>query len=297
MGFMTFTDAVRREYAELWAGMEIRPERQAVVAKAAREILDAKMTYREIEDATGVPWWWVGITHRLEARGNFKCHLHNGDPLTARTRQVPKGRPKTGKPPFSWEDSACDALISHGLEDVKDWTIPRAAYEFERYNGFGYRKPGKPASPYLWSMTNHYTRGKYVADGKYSPTAVSAQCGAMALLAEIMKLDTSVTPDADGLKDAEVFPKAADPGPPPPASIVQSTEAQAGAISGTVGTVGTADALSKAMEKSMADGKWSSLEFIGQAMSTPYFWLAILVALAGVYTVLRRNYRLKQTGM
>ena len=37
-------------------------------------------------------------------------------------------------------------------------------------------------SPYLWSFSNHYARGKYVADGHFSATAVSQQCGAALLL-------------------------------------------------------------------------------------------------------------------
>ena len=37
-------------------------------------------------------------------------------------------------------------------------------------------------SPYLWAFSNHYTRGKYVADGRWSETAVSRQAGAATLL-------------------------------------------------------------------------------------------------------------------
>jgi peptidoglycan hydrolase-like protein with peptidoglycan-binding domain len=40
-------------------------------------------------------------------------------------------------------------------------------------------------SPYLWSFSNHYTRGKYVADGRFSPTAVSQQVGAAVLLKQL----------------------------------------------------------------------------------------------------------------
>jgi hypothetical protein len=29
----------------------------------------------------------------------------------------------------------------------------------------------------VWSFSNHYEKGKYVADGKYDPEAVSQQCG------------------------------------------------------------------------------------------------------------------------
>jgi cell wall-associated NlpC family hydrolase len=56
-------------------------------------------------------------------------------------------------------------------------------YKLEEYNGFGYRNL-RPAiaSPYLWSFSNHYARGKFVADGRFSPTAVSQQCGAAVLL-------------------------------------------------------------------------------------------------------------------
>jgi hypothetical protein len=37
-------------------------------------------------------------------------------------------------------------------------------------------------SPYLWCFSNHYTKGKYVSDGRWSETAVSQQCGAAVLL-------------------------------------------------------------------------------------------------------------------
>ena len=41
-------------------------------------------------------------------------------------------------------------------------------------------------SPYLWSYTAIYTAGKYVADGKWSDTAVSKQCGGMAILKHLV---------------------------------------------------------------------------------------------------------------
>jgi lysozyme family protein len=34
----------------------------------------------------------------------------------------------------------------------------------------------------LWSFCNLYEKGKYVADGKYDPNAVSKQCGAGVML-------------------------------------------------------------------------------------------------------------------
>jgi hypothetical protein len=54
-------------------------------------------------------------------------------------------------------------------------------YKLEGYNGYGYHSKDIN-SPYLWSFSNHYTKGKFIADKIYSPTAVSKQCGAAILL-------------------------------------------------------------------------------------------------------------------
>jgi hypothetical protein len=97
--------------------------------------------------------------------------------------RVPKGRPPTGDPPFTWEESATDALKLKRVHINRDWSIEKIAYVLEGYNGWGYRLyHPEVKSPYLWSFSNHYTRGKYVRDGSWSPTAVSKQVGAMVLL-------------------------------------------------------------------------------------------------------------------
>jgi lysozyme family protein len=108
--------------------------------------------------------------------------LHNGDyPLTARTRQVPAGRPLKWLPPTDWESSALDAMRLLGFTGQSDWSLERTLYRLEVYNGLGYRGLGV-LTPYLWSFSNHYDRGKYVADGKFSATARSQQCGAAVML-------------------------------------------------------------------------------------------------------------------
>jgi hypothetical protein len=122
----------------------------------------------------------------MECGQNFTQHLHNGDPLSARTTHVPAGRPREGAPPFTWEESAADALKGEGLPDWDDWSIPGMLYTLEGYNGWGYRRfHPEVKSPYLWSGTNHYSSGKYVADNKWSATAVSAQIGTATLLRRI----------------------------------------------------------------------------------------------------------------
>jgi lysozyme family protein len=139
-----------------------------------------KERYRAVGRPLGIPWYFVGAVHSLESGLKFTGHLHNGDPLTARTVQIPAGRPKSGAPPFSWEDSAVDALRLQRLHQWTDWSIPGLLFKLESYNGFGYRKR-QLASPYLWSFSTHYEKGKFVADGTFSPGAVSRQCGGATL--------------------------------------------------------------------------------------------------------------------
>jgi hypothetical protein len=42
-------------------------------------------------------------------------------------------------------------------------------------------------SPYLWGFSSHYKSGKYIADGTWSDTAVSKQCGAALLLRRMVE--------------------------------------------------------------------------------------------------------------
>ena len=177
---MTLTQAIRSEYQQLWTSCTIRPSRAAAVDALVDRIARNKSRYAAAGRPHDVPWYVVGIIHMLESGGNFATHLHNGDPLTARTVHVPAGRPRLGRPPFTWEESAADA-VKQNLRGWSDWSIAGTLYLFERYNGFGYRSKAIH-SPYLWSFSTHYSKGKYVRDGVYSPTAVSGQCGAAVLL-------------------------------------------------------------------------------------------------------------------
>jgi lysozyme family protein len=180
---MQLTAELKADYARRFDTCVIRENRMADVDALVERIAGDRKRYAAAGDPVGTPWYVVGVIHALESSLNFGRHLHNGDPLTARTVQVPAGRPKTGKPPFTWEASASDALRYQGFDRWKDWSIPGTLYKLEAYNGFGYRMnhPDVP-SPYLWSFSMHYGRGKYVADGKWSQTAVSAQCGVAVLL-------------------------------------------------------------------------------------------------------------------
>jgi lysozyme family protein len=148
----------------LYDTMAIDAKKMPQVNKITERIYKSKSLYDDVSESTGVPWYVIATIHYRESGNSFKCHLHNGDPLTKRTIQVPKGRPLVGDPPFTWQESAVDAIKMQKLDKITDWSIDNILERLERYNGYGYRNKGVP-SPYLWSWSNAYKSGKYVADG------------------------------------------------------------------------------------------------------------------------------------
>ncbi|MFL6333200.1 MAG: hypothetical protein ACJ754_07635 [Pyrinomonadaceae bacterium] len=188
---VTLTQKLMDEYQKLFDTCIINPNRSGTVDGLVGTIEQNRNRYAAVGDPLGIPWYFIAVIHNMEASQNFKKHLHNGDPLTARTVQVPAGRPKTGNPPFTWEESAADSLQLKRLDKWTDWSIPGTLYKLEEYNGWGYRRfHADVLTPYLWSFTNQYKSGKYVADGKWSQTAVSGQCGAAALLRRMAEKGT-----------------------------------------------------------------------------------------------------------
>jgi lysozyme family protein len=182
------TKTARSRYELLYDSLLIRPNRRATVNQLAQKVAANKARYEKVAKPLGMPWYVVAVIHSLEASGNFTRHLHNGDPLNARTTHVPAGRPRSGRPPFTWEQSAIDALTYQGFGKWTDWSVPGTLYKLEGYNGFGYRDHHPQClSPYLWSFSNHYARGKYVADGRFSATSISQQCGAAVLLKRLQE--------------------------------------------------------------------------------------------------------------
>jgi lysozyme family protein len=182
--------ALREEYEQLFARCEVRPDRVQTVDWVVNRLVAAKGRYAELELVIGAPWYVPGVIHSLESGQRFDRHLHNGDPLTARTTHVPAGRPGRGSPPFTWEASAQDALELKGLQRWHDWSVAGVMFKLEEYNGWGYRQFHPDVlSPYLWSFSQHYTKGKYVADGRFDPNAVSQQSGAAVLLRRMVDRD------------------------------------------------------------------------------------------------------------
>jgi lysozyme family protein len=178
-------DPLRQEYVDLFKTCAIGSSIFSVASidTLVNKIVANQPRYKSAADLLSIPWFFIGAIHNMESSLRLDRHLHNGDPLTARTVHVPAGRPIKGEPPFAWEVSAEDALTLRRLDKVKDWTLAGILFQMEGYNGFGYRQhTPKVLTPYLWSGSNHYTKGKYVKDGKFDPDAVSKQIGAATVL-------------------------------------------------------------------------------------------------------------------
>jgi len=192
------------EYKQLFNSCIIRPEKFSVLDNTIKLILAGRPHYEAVQAKINVPWYFTGIIHCLEGSLNFQTHLHNGDSLNGKTRNVPKDRPKVGKPPFAWEDSAIDALQLKSLHLWKDWSISGMLFQFERYNGFGYRPHGIN-SPYLWSFSNHYLKGKFVKDGIFNENAGSKQCGSAVLLRRMSERQIAVTGELDTVSQIKLL--------------------------------------------------------------------------------------------
>lgn len=174
-------NAARWAIAKLTRGPEFIP--------VAKRLVAAKARYQTVEKATGVPWYFIAVTHEREASQNWNLSLAQGDPWNKVSVHVPAGR----GPFISWEDAAVDALVNCApfAARNKDWSIGGLLTMLERYNGTGYAVRGLP-SPYIWSGTDQYISGKYVRDGVFDPNVVDKQLGCAGLLLAMRSLDASI---------------------------------------------------------------------------------------------------------
>jgi lysozyme family protein len=174
------------KYQELWDCMRIDPKKLPAVIDTAKTILKYRKQFETAVIGTKIPWYFMGIVYMREDGCKFKGHIHNGDSLRKRTVNVPAGRPiknpaaTTG---YSFIESAQDLILLKGWHNVATWSMPALLYYFEANNGFGYRRLKKPIdTPYLWSCTQHYQKGKFAYDGVYDAKLMDEQIGAAPLL-------------------------------------------------------------------------------------------------------------------
>ncbi len=180
-------ESVRADYSRKWKDMVLSPTWTGALEVAARKLIKNSERYQSVEKKTGVPWYLIAALHERESDADFSTYLGNGEPLNRVTRLVPRGRG-----PFKdWEAGAIDAIKYDGLDKIASWPIERIAYEAEGYNGWGYRNRGVP-SAYLWSGSDIYRGGKYIADGVWSSSARDKQAGVMSLLRTMAAEDNSI---------------------------------------------------------------------------------------------------------
>lgn len=199
--------------AARWANMHLRANRIAQFDATAKRLCayDPKARYQEIARAVwGAPdrWWFVALVHEREAGGppHFDRQLGQGDPLRAVSVHEPKGRGPffdhaTDAPrQDAFYRASIDALQNCGPYAARwtNWTIGGVLTLFEEYNGLGYASRGVP-SAYVWSGSDQYTSGKYVADHVYSRSAVDVQEGCAPLLSRMMAIDPTI--QIEGMHD------------------------------------------------------------------------------------------------
>lgn len=199
LGSLKARNRVRWSVAKITRGPEF--------ATVAKRLVNAKARYKAVEARTGVPWFVIAVIHEREASQNWNTQLGQGDPLSRVSTHVPKGRG-----PFpTWEDGAYDALAlcAPFAARNRDWTPGGTLTLLEEYNGLGYAVRNLP-SPYVWSGTDQYVKGKYVADGVFDPSVVDRQLGCAGLILAMAKLDQSVS-----FGDVTVIPPPDVPTPAP----------------------------------------------------------------------------------
>lgn len=165
---------------------EMAPIRQAAAVAEAKALLKYRDRFLALQAQCGVPALWVMPVFYRESP-TFTSYLGNGDPLDRPTRDVPRGRGHFD----SWEAGAADALAFDHVTQCPRWDWEHACWEWEKYNGFGVREHGR-TSGYLWSGTDQYHGGKYVADGVWSRGTYDTQLGTVLIAKAIAALDEEI---------------------------------------------------------------------------------------------------------
>lgn len=181
---LTEQNSARWSKAKLTRAAEFMTPAKVAVANKGR--------YLAIARAAGMPdiaWVFIAVSHYRESSQNFSKSLAQGDAWNKESIHVPAGRG-----PFkSFEDAAVDALVNCGphAARLKDWSIGGMLTNLERFNGVGYYIRELP-SAYVWSGTDKYEKGKFVADGVFDPNKVDQQLGVAGLILTMMQLDPSI---------------------------------------------------------------------------------------------------------
>src|SRR5258708_6633405 len=236
------------EYAALLAAMRLDPAREHELAARAAAVLALSERHRdewdEVAAKTGVPRLWGLASFERESGSDYSRSPAQGDRWDRVSVNVPRGlgpyrcwgdacvaayridrldevagsaRVPPASTPAAWTPAPADATPAGS--PALPWTWARACYEGELFTGFGPRAHGRHTG-YLWSWTNIYTGGKYVADGKWDADTQDQQCGMVPMMAALLRLSAGRSLDPSlALADAPPWSTGAPPAPLPPPTL------------------------------------------------------------------------------
>lgn len=180
------TAEVYADHAEAIPNMEVDTSDMGYEIDVFQSIWEANQDrYEAVAEQAGIPAVLIAAIHFRESSGNFDTYLHNGEALGQVTTLVPEGILF-----YDWEEAAVHALamkdyVSEDLGMTEDTTDLAAMATFaEYYNGLGYHNMGEE-SAYVYSGTDVYDGGRYVADGEYDPNSFDSRPGILALIDSI----------------------------------------------------------------------------------------------------------------
>jgi lysozyme family protein len=213
-------DALAPEYATLLAAMRVDPDREHELAARAAVVLELAHRHRDewvdVTGKTSVPRLWGMASFERESSSDYSRSPAQGDPWDKVSVDVPRGL----GPYADWGAACVAAYAIDKLNEVgaPNWIWTRACYEGGLFNGFGPRAHGRHTG-YLWSWTNIYTGGKYVADGRWDPDVHDQQCGTVPMMTALLKLDATLTlADALPVLSPSSTANGLGPNVPPPTS-------------------------------------------------------------------------------
>jgi lysozyme family protein len=184
------------EYVRLLASMIVDPRRAPEIERWAQKLAGPLYwpRYEQVQGMTAIPGELIAALDYRESSANPRCALGQGDLWSEVSRHYP-----SGCGPFaSWVAAAAFYIHREHFDDHShEWSWPYACWKIEGWNGFGPRNHGIHTG-YLWAGTNHYYRGKYVADGEWDQSAEDKQIGAIPLMMRIMEIRGTSLPGMPG---------------------------------------------------------------------------------------------------
>jgi uncharacterized protein (TIGR02594 family) len=209
----------RDEYEEMFRSCRIvDPGKQQEMDATIALMEKHRARYTALAEQVGVPWYFIAAVHQREASGKFTGSIRDG-------HRLPDG--------VDWEEDAA-AVITEQCDGWHNWSAAGLLYRLEAYNGFGYRKQ-HINTPYLWSFSQHYSKGKYVerqGKSRFEPNQVDKQPGTAVILHRMLEQGLITIPGAVGAAEPKetVQPETATraPGKPEEAEEVYVYEVEPG---------------------------------------------------------------------